>query len=199
MKRYLDEDKNIVTEDQLRVEFARMNADGENVDGETFWQWVNNCQSYNGGTLTKIKNGAEGIIMDKLELMVEELRERGAMWQWVIDDIMDDAIDNYGGNKTEQIKSRLEDILHGGGQSGTISRLTYTSDCVKFFNKFADEIGKLIADINENLGENVIDCIKDWDKLDPFCSTDYNKNLIAWFCYEEIAREFSDRLEEEEE
>ena len=52
-RKFWDERGYYITEDELRAEFDEMNSNGENLDGLTFDQFVQNCTDKNG-TLTEI-------------------------------------------------------------------------------------------------------------------------------------------------
>lgn len=130
------------------------------------------------------------------EQIIEEIKEQDEMRAWIVEDILEDALGNYDGDKADQVRARLEDIQHGGGQSGIIGSLICTADCVAFFDKYKEHIGLLVHYLSESMGENVLDSIRDFDKEDPFCVTDYNKNIMAWLAYEEVARELMDELEQ---
>ena len=58
MREFWDERGYEVTEEELYVDFLRMNRDGLNIDGLTFNQYIKNCTDKNG-TLTEQKNNEE--------------------------------------------------------------------------------------------------------------------------------------------
>ena len=93
-------------------------------------------------------------------------------------------------------KSLLKDILYNGLQSGIISQLVYYSDTLKWFKKHNADISKLLRESMFNYGtNNPADLFgRNWDQDDPFVSETPNKNLLAWFSFEETAREIADRL-----
>ena len=93
-------------------------------------------------------------------------------------------------------KSLLEDILYNGLQSGIIPELVYYSDTLKWYNKHKTEIKSLLRDSMMNYGTNNPADIfgRNWDQDDPFVEDTANKNLLAWFSFEETAREIADNL-----
>ena len=93
-------------------------------------------------------------------------------------------------------KSLLEDILYSGLQSGIISELVYYSDTLKWYNKHKSEIKMLLREMMSSYGtNNPADLFgRNWDQDDPFVEDTTNKNLLAWFSFEETAREIADRL-----
>lgn len=93
-------------------------------------------------------------------------------------------------------KSLLKDILYSGLQSGIISELVYYSDTLKWYNKHKSEIKMLLREMMSSYGtNNPADLFgRNWDQDDPFVEDTTNKNLLAWFSFEETAREIADRL-----
>lgn len=196
MKRYRDEDGNILTLDELKAHFDELKASGELDEKVKFGGYMFDVTGKDG-FLTEV-NEEEENMENRINELVKELSEENALYKWVIEDIMED-VDGYEGSRFEQIKTRLSEITEHGCISGTVGALIYYSDCEKIFDKLSDEVGEHVGKLCEEYGENVIGWIKDYDKLDPFCRTAYNKCYVMWLVYEDIAREFSDRLEELEE
>lgn len=93
-------------------------------------------------------------------------------------------------------KSLLKDVLYSGLQSGIISDLVYYSDTLKWYNKHKAEIKMMLREAMMNYGtNNPADLFgRNWDQDDPFVEDTNNKNLLAWFSFEETAREIADRL-----
>ena len=93
-------------------------------------------------------------------------------------------------------KSLLKDILYNGLQSGIISELVYYSDTLKWYNKHKSDIKNMLREAMMNYGtNNPADLFgRNWDQDDPFIEDTHNKNLLAWFSFEETAREIADRL-----
>lgn len=103
---------------------------------------------------------------------------------------------NKARDYSNDYKSLLKDILYNGLQSGIISELVYYSDTLKWYNKHKTEIKSLLRDSMMNYGtNNPADLFgRNWDQDDPFVEDTANKNLLAWFSFEETAREISDNL-----
>lgn len=93
-------------------------------------------------------------------------------------------------------KSLLKDILYNGLQSGIISELVYYTDTLKWYNKHKAEIKMLLRESMMNYGtSNPADLFgRNWDQDDPFVEETGNKNLLAWFSFEETAREIANNL-----
>lgn len=196
MKRFVDEDGNTVTMEEIKARFEELKASGE-LDADAKIAVYIRDVTGKDGFLTEV-NEEEKNMENRINELVKELSEENALYKWVIEDIMEDA-DGYEGSRFEQVKTRLSEITEHGCISGTVGALIYYSDCEKVFDNLADEVGEHVGKLCEEYGENVIEWIKDYDKLDPFCRTAYNKCYVMWLVYEDIAREFSDRLEELEE
>lgn len=86
-----------------------------------------------------------------------------------------------------------KDLFYGGCASGMVSEMCYYSDTVKFYNEHQKDIDQLLADLIDSTGESVSSLFKDWDESDPLCRDTNNQNLLAWFGFEEAARNICDR------
>jgi hypothetical protein len=88
----------------------------------------------------------------------------------------------------------LKDLNYGGCQSGIVSHLIYYRDTVKFFQTHRREISELLAEMVESTGQQPAELFGDkWEKSDPLGQEDFNRNLLAWFGFEETARKLADR------
>lgn len=127
--------------------------------------------------------------MDKeLEEILDEFCGSNKMYRWIVDDVVDSAID-YEGTDEEKVVARLETITEHGCASGTVSSLIYYDDTTDFFNNFYDEIYNFLADMEAN-GLDPIKLINnEVDAEDILMCTDYSKNIIAWRVYEYVCDE----------
>jgi hypothetical protein len=94
---------------------------------------------------------------------------------------------SHQGNFIERVKARLSDIDYGC-ISGTVCKLIYHSDCLKFFVKFIDDISELVINLETNIG------------LPP----ENKKGLplytfYAWLAYEETAYKIGRFIDENSE
>jgi hypothetical protein len=89
----------------------------------------------------------------------------------------------------------VKDLLCGGCQSGMVSELIYYRDTVKFYRKHKTDISALLKDVLENSGcKGPAELFGDkWESNDPLASDDMNQNLLAWFGFEEAARNVCSR------
>lgn len=112
--------------------------------------------------------------------------------KYVYDYIIDEW-DNYD-NKT----SIFIDVLYHGCQSGCVAGLICYYDTIKFYNDYKDEINEMLYNVFEECGiYNPAEIFgNNWDKQDPLALDDENKNLLAWFGFEEILHEIGRQFEE---
>jgi hypothetical protein len=89
----------------------------------------------------------------------------------------------------------LKDLFHGGCQSGMAGHLIYYKDTLKFFKANKAEISAIFKDSLENSGADGPLSLfgGKWDKDDPLALEDSNQNLLAWFGFEETARNLASR------
>jgi hypothetical protein len=92
----------------------------------------------------------------------------------------------------------LKDLFNGGCSSGMVSHLVYTVDCVKFFSRFRRDISAILADTLDDVGGTVDSLFSNpncmaWDKNDPLAQEYNNRNILAWFGFEEAARAIANR------
>jgi hypothetical protein len=96
----------------------------------------------------------------------------------------------------DNLESLLKDILYNGLQSGIVSDLIYYSDTLAFYKRYKKEIDTLLKDlINETGSNSPADLFGNkWDKEDFFIEDTNNRNLLAWFGFEEKLRGLADKL-----
>lgn len=94
-----------------------------------------------------------------------------------------------------QIKSVLDDLFRGGCSSGIVGELIYYSDTTAFYNKHKDEINSLLKETLEMTGyKSPAELFGDkWDSEDSLALEDTNQNLLAWFGFEETARNLANK------
>jgi hypothetical protein len=96
----------------------------------------------------------------------------------------------------DNLKSLIKDVLYNGLQSGIISDLIYYNDTLAFYKRYKKEIDVLLKDIMNESGVNSPANIfgKKWDNEDWSVQDTNNRNLLAWFGFEEKTRELADKL-----
>jgi len=96
----------------------------------------------------------------------------------------------------DNLESLFKEILYNGLQSGIISELIYYSDTLAFYKRYKKNIQALLSNTMNELGEynpaNIFG--KNWDTEDPLAQDTTNQNLLAWFGFEETARDIAYRL-----
>ena len=102
----------------------------------------------------------------------------------------------YNLNGYDNLESLLKDILYNGLQSGIVSDLIYYKDTLAFYKKYKKEIDNLLKDtMNETGANSPADLFGNkWDKEDFFIEDTNNRNLLAWFGFEEKLRELTNNL-----
>ena len=79
------------------------------------------------------------------------------------------------------------DIANHGADCG-FPHITYTSDCVKLFDQFQDEIWEMAVSMAEDMGcRNVMEMVAGFKRSDMLETPDTFKNLMVWFACEELA------------
>lgn len=91
----------------------------------------------------------------------------------------------------ENFESYLSDLLSNGCVSGMVGALIYYTDTQAFTQRHASDINELLSNTLSMFGFNSpIELFgKKWDKEDSLCLSQNNQNLMAWFAFEETARE----------
>ena len=111
--------------------------------------------------------------------------KKNRLYKRVINEIVEDSKDYSGNNLQERLQARLQDISYGLS-SGIVGSMIYYKDTTKFFNLYRKEIEKLWQEFSFETGMKLSD-LRDFDESDPFIRDTSNKNLLAWWAYEEIA------------
>lgn len=120
--------------------------------------------------------------------------KKNRLYKRVINEIIADS-ENYGGNNMqERLQARLRDVGLGLS-SGIVGSMIYYSDTVKFFNLYRKEIEELWQEFSFETGMKLAD-LRDFDESDPFARGTNNKNLLAWWAYEEIAVMLENAIDE---
>ena len=89
----------------------------------------------------------------------------------------------------------IENVTRYGCQSGMVGELIYYTDTTRFYNRHRREIYQLLDVTCRELGLSPARLFGDkWDDEDPLVLDYLNQNLLAWFAYEETAREIGARL-----
>lgn len=114
--------------------------------------------------------------METLINTLKELSTETDLQKAVIADILD------GVSTDEELTSYLSHLQRSGCASGMVNGLIYYADTDKFFDTHYDDIDDLRTDWEEQTGE-------------PMKIGTPLKNWLAWFAYEETARNIANELE----
>jgi hypothetical protein len=93
----------------------------------------------------------------------------------------------------ETLQSYLNDLCDHGCASGMVNSLIYYDDTITFYNKHKYIINRLLVDLNITAQD-----LNGYDKDDPLCLEQNNQNLLAWFAFEECARDINNYLNMED-
>ncbi len=100
-----------------------------------------------------------------------------------------DWLEDQGHDYDDGEQGAYDDLQQGGCQSGIVSKMTYYCDTIKFYENHQREIDTMLADFCDDCGCDPAGLFGDkWDSDDPFACFGINKNLLAWFGFEETAR-----------
>lgn len=91
----------------------------------------------------------------------------------------------------------LTDLAKGGCESGMVGELIYYRDTCAFYAEHAKAIGSLLASNLDDMGvKSPAELFgSKWDASDPLAQDDTNQNLLAWFAFEETARQLAARAD----
>ena len=132
----------------------------------------------------QIKRGAQKIMKLTLENVKKIKNEsNSALTKCVCDYIINEWDDEH----EDDNKKTLLDIINYGCVNGSVHWLTHSPDILNFYNEYKSEINKMLSNL-------LFDCEykspaelfgDKWDKMDPLALENNNKQLLAWFGFEE--------------
>lgn len=112
------------------------------------------------------------------------------------DSVLDYYIDRKYSNPDELIRE-LEDLQRYGCVSGMITDLIYYDDTNKFYDNYKDDINELLGDLLDGSGLSIQEFFgKNFDNDDPLILNFSNKNLLAWFGFEESSYRIYEKIKE---
>ncbi|MDO9208732.1 MAG: hypothetical protein Q7T91_10830 [Sulfuricurvum sp.] len=93
-------------------------------------------------------------------------------------------------------ESFFNDLMIHGCISGMVTEMIAYSSTTKFFTTHKDEINKMLS---STLGECGLSCPSElfgnkFDTDDFLCFGTMNMNLLAWFAFEETARQIANNI-----
>lgn len=126
--------------------------------------------------------------------VLAELRNTNRLYRRVISEIVQDSKEYSGKNLHERISARCSDVAHGLS-SGIVGSLIYYTDTTKFFKLYRPLILEMLQDLCNDTGMTPQQLLKGFDAEDYFIRDTQNRNLLAWFAYEEINNQLLNALE----
>lgn len=109
-----------------------------------------------------------------------------------VTDWMNDQAKDYEDDGVERV---YRDLMTGGCASGYVGELVYTVDCERFYAEHEDDISDILSEAMADLGVDGPPGLfgDKWDNDDPLARESENRNLLAWFGFEEAARVVANR------
>ena len=124
----------------------------------------------------KVEETEEEEELRELKEKLEDIASGNDIKTEVAQEILDSIDEDYS------IEGWFSDLFQGGCASGFIGSLIYYNDTNAFFDKHYDEIDELRNDYEESMGE-------------PLKIEGDLKNGLAWFSFEEVARQLAGELD----
>lgn len=88
------------------------------------------------------------------------------------------------------LKDSARDIANHGADAG-YPHISYTSDCVKLYNRFEEEIYEALNQDAEEFGMDSVDAlVATFRRKDMLSTPDRRKNLLLWYMVEREARNY---------
>lgn len=130
--------------------------------------------------------------MKALKTLTQDSNELTA---YVANWLLDYAKDSYNKANKESVASVLNDLMHGGCQSGFVGELCYYNQTTAFYDKYEDEIWELLEDMADQMGEdNALALVGTFNGAKNVGSGQQFKNLLAWAAFEETARNIANEI-----
>jgi len=108
---------------------------------------------------------------------------------------LNERADDYDGDPC----GPLRDLFQGGCASGMVGGLVYYKDTCKFYNDHKEDIWNLVNDRAEEMGSaNPFEFLAGLNHGGNLGSVDQVENFLAWFAFEEAARNIESRLNADE-
>ena len=105
--------------------------------------------------------------------------------------VIDYYIENYKNSTIEELILAMENLMQYGCVSGMIPNLIYYEDTTNFYNKYKSRINEMISNIGIPMEEIFGDR---FDEEDPLVLDITNKNLLAWFGFEETTSQIYEQI-----
>ena len=129
-----------------------------------------------------------------IQEFLEDLKGSNKLTNHVLDYYIDESVDY---DTPDDLLKSMEDLQQYGCQSGMINGLIYYDDTTKFFDEYKDEINDILSEVLEGTGCSMEELFGDkFDENDPLIIDYSNKNLLAWFGFEETVNNLYENIRE---
>lgn len=121
----------------------------------------------------------------KIKEFLESLKDGNKLKEYVLDYYIDDY-NNY----TDELSfiKEFEELQRNGCVTGMIKTLIYYDETNEFYDEYQNEINELLSNFMNNTGLSMNELFGDkFDETDPLILNYINKNLLAWFGFEQTA------------
>lgn len=123
--------------------------------------------------------------------ILETLRDGNKLKNYVLDYYIDEC----DFLNDEELIISMQDLLKYGCVSGMIRDLIYYDDTNRFYDIYKDDINDLLSELQQETGLSIEELFSDkFDKDDPLIINCLNKNLMAWFGFEETTNKIYDMV-----
>lgn len=110
-------------------------------------------------------------------------------------EVIEDQLDEVDGYETPQ--DFLEHLCNLYITGGGVASMIYYDDTLAFLERHSEEINNLLKETLNDFGGSLKDIFGDnYDETDPMNLDTHNRNLFAWFAYEETARRIAEAINE---
>ena len=101
--------------------------------------------------------------------------------------VCDYIINEWDDKREDNNKKTLLDIINYGCVNGSVHWLTHSPDILNFYNEYKNEINEMLSNLLFDCEyKSPADLFGDkWDKTDQLALENNNKQLLAWFGFEE--------------
>lgn len=132
-----------------------------------------------------------------MELLKERLQEKANNGDALVQDVIEDQLDEIGNYDTPQefLEHLTELYISGGG----VGSMIYYDDTFKFLEGHSEEINKRLQEKMQDYGSSSLKEFfgDNYDDSDPLNIDNTNRNLFAWWAYEDVCRDVAYELNEE--
>lgn len=133
----------------------------------------------------------------EMELLKERMQEKANNGNAMVKDVIEDQMDEVLNYETPQ--DFLEHLIDLGITGGGVGSMIYYDDTLNFAESFADELNERLSEKMDEYGTSSLKEFfgDNYDDEDPLNIGQTNRNLFAWWAYEDVCRDLAYELNEE--